>query len=414
MSGLQMAMHYNLFGWEFEFDRIAFTIGGFSVYWYGVIIAVGFTLALIYGFRNAKRLNINVDKMIDVIIVGLIGAIVCARGFYIIFDKIPLSNFPTFGEKIKYICGIHSGGLAIFGGIIGAFVLGGITAWVRKVKVLDMFDLAALGFLIGQCVGRWGNFINQEVYGLPTGSDWFGISGSRIGYEQVHPLFLYESLMCLTIFIILNAVSKKRAFSGQIFSLYIVLYSFGRFWLEGMRNQEFILRFGKLGASQVVAFALVVSGLSVYFILRSHSKEKDEQYQSQFGNTFDDEEVLDRAYELLGCEWEDDDQKVTEAFEAIKAECEELIAQGEETEETEELTDKQLKKRQRKEDKKTKKVLSSQPLEDDEQEEEDAAIRAKLKLAEASYAYDYIMGNRRLRAQEAAKYTFNYDSEETV
>ena len=278
-----------------------------------------------------------------------------------------------------------------------------------------MFDLAALGFLIGQSVGRWGNFINQEVYGMPTGSEWFGISGSQIGYEQVHPLFLYESLMCLFIFLVLNAISKKRAFSGQIFSLYIILYSFGRFWLERMRTPEFILKFGNLYASQVVAFALVVVGIACYLGLRSRSKEKNEQYQSQFGNTFDDESVLDAAYELLGCEWEDEDEKVTAAYEAIKAECEELIAQGQAQEDEaqeEELTAKQLKKRRRKEDKKTEKVLSAEPQEEDEQDDENAAIRAKLKLAEASYAYDYIMGNRRLRAQEAAKYTFNYDSEE--
>ena len=191
MSILAQVQRYNLFGIEFNFDEVAFRIGSFEIYWYGIIIAIGFSLALIYGMKKAKSFNIDVDRMIDVIIVGLLGAVVCARGYYLLFDGVPLSQYSSFGDKMGYIFGIHNGGLAIYGGVIGAFIFGGLTAKIRKVKILDMFDLAALGFLIGQSVGRWGNFVNQEVYGLPTGSEWFGIGGDEIGAQLVHPLFLY-------------------------------------------------------------------------------------------------------------------------------------------------------------------------------------------------------------------------------
>ena len=414
MSLLNMAQKYIFFGLEFDFDNIAFTIGNFSVYWYGIIIAVGFGLALIYGMKNAKRFQIDVDRMIDVIIVGLLGAIICARGYYLLFDGVPLSNYATFGDKMGYIFGIHNGGIAIYGGVIGAFVFGGLTAWLRKIKVLDMFDLAALGFLIGQSVGRWGNFINQEVYGMPTGSEWFGIGGDRIGSQLVHPLFLYESLWCLTIFLVLNKISKKRAFSGQIFSLYIILYSFGRFWFEGMRNTDFILMFGKLSISQLVAVALVVTGIALYILLNNRTKIREDDYESQFGSMYDDQTVLDAGYALLGCQWDDSDEVITAAYEALKAKYTALIP---ETEDEEPLSDKEAKKRAKAEQAKVEKMLRSDaPTVDDEGKveisDEELALRAKLKLDEINEAYDYIMNNRKLCAEEAALFAEHNEASE--
>lgn len=414
MSVAALVQKYNFFGLEFDFNNVAFSIGNFSVYWYGIIIAIGFGLALIYGMKKAKSFGIDIDKMIDVIIVGLLGAVICARGYYLLFDGVPLSNFTTFGAKMGYIFGIHNGGIAIYGGVIGAFIFGGLTAYIRKIKVLDMFDLAAVGFLIGQSVGRWGNFINQEVYGQPTGSEWFGIGGDSIGAELVHPLFLYESLWCFTIFLILHKLGKKRAFSGQLFCLYIILYSFGRFWFEGARNTEFILKFGKLSISQLVAVALVVAGVALYLSLRSYSKAKEEGYQSQFGSMYDDQAVLDAGYALLGCQWDDSDEAVTAAYEALVEKYSALIPEADE-EEQEEVSDKEAKKRRRKEQAQVKKLLDSEgPTVDDEGNveisEEELALRAKLKLDELAEAYDYIMNNRRLCAEEAADFTSLIDT----
>ena len=402
MFNFSAVQNYNFFGLEFQFDKIAFTLGSFSVYWYGIIIALGFGLALVYGMKNAKRFGIDPDRMIDVVIVGLLGAIICARGYYLLFDGVPLSSFGTFKDKMAYIFGIHNGGIAIYGGVIGAFVLGGLTSKIRKVKVLDMFDLAALGFLIGQSVGRWGNFVNQEVYGKPTGSEWFGIGGDTIGAELVHPLFLYESLWCLTIFLILNKVSKKRAFSGQVFLLYIILYSFGRFWLEGMRNTDFILMFGKLSISQLVAVGLVVAGIVLYAILTNRLKIREEDYESQFGSMYDDQAILEAGYELLGCNWDDSDDAVTAAYEALKEKYTALIPEEEE----EAVSDKEVKK-----------LLKQDAPQVDEEgnieiSDEELALRAKLKLSEIDEAYDYIMNNRRLCAEETALFEANNNKKE--
>ena len=402
MTNFLAVQNYNLFGLEFKLDKIAFTLGNFSVYWYGIIIALGFGLALIYGMKNAKRFEIDPDRMIDVVIVGLLGAIICARGYYLLFDGVPLSNFSSFGEKLSYIFGIHNGGIAIYGGVIGAFVFGGLTAKIRKIKVLDMFDIAALGFLIGQSVGRWGNFVNQEVYGKPTGSEWFGIGGDTIGHQLVHPLFLYESLWCLTIFLILNKVSKKRAFSGQVFSLYIVLYSFGRFWLEGMRNTDFILMFGKLSISQLVAVALVVAGITLYVILNNRTKIREEDYESLFGDMYDDQQILDAGYALLGCNWDDDDEAVTAAYEGLKAKYTAFIPEDDQ----EALSDKEAKE-----------LLEQDAPQVDEEgnveiSDEELAMRAKIKLSEIEEAYDYIMNNRKLCAEETALFEESKEEKE--
>ncbi len=306
-----------LFGIKMTVDRVALTLNignGFDIYWYGIIIAVGFLLAITYGFKNADRFQINKDAMMDVIIVGLIGAVICARAYYLIFDGVALTSFSE-------IFAIHDGGIAIYGGVIGAFLFGGITAKIRKINILNMFDLAALGFLIGQSVGRWGNFVNQEVYGKPTGSEWFGMTGDTImvqtlSTELVHPLFLYESLWCLLGFVILHKLSKKRAFNGQIICGYLVIYGAGRFVLEGARNSDFILMFGQsISISQLVSVAAVVIGIVGWCVLSKKAKDMPElEYENQFDERFDDTDMLDAAYSLLECEWDADDSEVEAAY----------------------------------------------------------------------------------------------------
>ena len=304
-----------LFGLTIPIHRVAFTINvgenGYSVYWYGILIAVGFLLALWYGFRKAPAFGVDKDRMMDVILVGMVAAIACARAYYIAFDD-------TMGFD-KYF-DIHNGGLAIYGGIIGALVFGGLTCKVRKVSIRDMFDLAAPGFPIGQAIGRWGNFVNQEVYGKATGSDWFGMTGSSVGKVAVHPLFLYESLLCAGIFVFLHFLSKKRRFSGQLFSLYLILYAFGRFFLEGMRQSEYILMAGRVGISQIVSVVAVIVGVALYFILRRRIAPKpEEEYQPLFGEMAADPEKEAAAYELMGCEWDASDEELDAAYEAARA-----------------------------------------------------------------------------------------------
>ena len=152
-------------GTTFQIDPVAVSIGSFEVYWYGIIIATGFLAALIYGFRRAEDLGLSIDPMIDIIMIGTVGAVVGARAYYVLTT---LDRYSSFAEMVD----LRNGGLAIYGGIIGAFVCGGLACKWRKVNVLNMFDLAALAFPVGQAVGRFGNFMNQEAFGSNTTLPW--------------------------------------------------------------------------------------------------------------------------------------------------------------------------------------------------------------------------------------------------
>ena len=274
---LLVSRMYNFFGFIFEFDNVAFNIGNRGIYWYGIIIAFGFFLALEVCSLKASKLNVDKDKMIDVVIVGLIGGIIGARFYYVLFDWLGGHAYNSFLDVIA----IWDGGIAIYGGVIFAFLFGGIMCKIKKINVLDMFDLAVMGFFIGQGIGRWGNFVNQEVYGKPTGSSWFGIGVEPDVTQLVHPLFLSESLWCLLGFLVLFLLSNRRQFKGQLLSIYLVWYSFGRFIFEGMRNTSYILKLGPFAASQIVSILLFVSGIALYVIFSKKYSLKDEgEYES--------------------------------------------------------------------------------------------------------------------------------------
>lgn len=250
-------------GIELTIDPVAFSIGNFSIYWYGIIIAVGFTLAFCYVMINSKRFEINSDKLIDTIIVGLITGIIGARLYYVIF-------YPgdTYINDPLSILQIHEGGLAIYGGIIGGLAGGLTVAKIKKINIPSSLDLAALGFLIGQCIGRWGNFMNQEAFGTETSLPWGMVSENTLleTNNPVHPCFLYESLWCLLGFILLDIFSRKfRKYNGQIFLLYIVWYGTERFLVEGLRTDSLMISYIDLRVSQVLAVVSVI--ISIVFLV---------------------------------------------------------------------------------------------------------------------------------------------------
>ncbi len=279
-----------IFGIKLTLKPIAFTIpigNGWNVYWYGIIIAVGFLLAVLYAMKNAKRFNLNTDRMLDVTLVTVPLAILCARAYYVIFDGEKLESFKDF-----FGFGDSSGfsGLAIYGGVIGAFTIGPLICLLRKVKITDMFDIASIGFIIGQCVGRWGNFVNQEAYGSFTNSSWWGMQSDRTIYEMgeglVHPCFLYESLWCLAGFFVLHYFSKKRKFSGQIFLTYCAWYGFGRAFIELLRTDSLMI--GNIRVSSLLSFALcITSGILLIVFLR---KAKVEATAGAYSTMFQNEE----------------------------------------------------------------------------------------------------------------------------
>ena len=272
-------------GLSFEINRVAFSIGGLNIYWYGVLIAVGLVLAMAFAMRHCAEFGIDGDAMVDVLVVGVVMGILSARAYYV-------AMAPFKYESIREILSLRDGGLAIYGGIIGAIVFGGLACKWRKVPVLPMFDVTAMGFLIGQCIGRWGNFFNQEAFGCNTTLPWGMYSAATEAYLRgstvtvpngvtidptmpVHPTFLYESIWCLVGFIALRLYMKKRRFNGDIALLYAIWYGLGRFWIEGLRTDSLLLvpSMG-LRASQLVAAVAVVGGLIAEVILTRKYRNK--------------------------------------------------------------------------------------------------------------------------------------------
>ena len=272
-------------GLSFEINRVAFSIGGLNIYWYGVLIAVGLVLAMAFAMRHCVEFGIDGDAMVDVLVVGVVMGILSARVYYV-------AMAPFQYDSIWDMLAIRDGGLAIYGGVIGAIVFGGLACKWRKVPVLPMFDVTAMGFLIGQCIGRWGNFFNQEAFGCNTTLPWGMYSAATEAYLRgstvtvpngvtidptmpVHPTFLYESIWCLVGFIALRLYMKKRRFNGDIALLYAIWYGLGRFWIEGLRTDSLLLvpSMG-LRASQLVAAVAVVGGLIAEVILTRKYRNK--------------------------------------------------------------------------------------------------------------------------------------------
>lgn len=282
--------HVTFFGFEFDLNPVAFSIpflNDWNVYWYGILIGLGFLLAFLYGLYRAKTLSIDTDKLLDAVIITVPIAIICARAYYLLFNN-PSSFFEDF---IK----IHEGGLAIYGGIIGGIGGAALACYLRKLNFLDAIDLTAPGFFIGQAIGRWGNFFNQEAFGTNTNLPWgmfsYGESGT---YEHilsmnnpdldatlpVHPCFLYESIWCIIGFLILNYMITRRKFKGQLILTYGMWYGLGRTFIEGLRTDSLML--GSVRVSQLLSILIVVVCLIVYIVIIKKKKEETEEYVPVF------------------------------------------------------------------------------------------------------------------------------------
>lgn len=279
-------------GIDLHVDSTAFSIGSLSIQWYGILITLGLVLAMVYAFTQVKKYGLNPDRVIDAVIGGIVGGIVGARAYYVIME------WDNYADNWKSIFNLREGGLAIYGGIIGAILVGCIVAKIRKVRILPLLDIAGIGFLLGQGIGRWGNFFNQEAFGCNTTSI-FGMSGGRIqdwitnqypstsyyanfGTQvdpslPVHPCFLYESVWCLLGFALLAIFAKKiRKFDGQIFLIYIGWYGLERAIVEGLRTDSLVV--GNVRISQVLAILCVVVSIILQVIFLSKVKRMGSDY----------------------------------------------------------------------------------------------------------------------------------------
>ncbi|GHV46212.1 prolipoprotein diacylglyceryl transferase [Clostridia bacterium] len=263
----------------FENSRVAFSVGGLEVYWYGVIVTFGIILAIIYSTYRAAQFGNDPDRLFDVAFIGIVGALIGARLYFVIFSEKSYTIITTFTD-------FRNGGLAVYGGVIGGMLSALIYCRVKKMPFFPVMDIAGIALLLGQGIGRWGNFFNQEAFGAPTAGELpWGMTGNIIaaqpevsaaimdsafsggGAVLVHPCFLYESVWCLIGFAVLHFFSKKfRSFDGEMILLYMMWYGTGRAVIEGFRTDS--LYIGNFRVSQVLSAVLALAGLVGIIIMK--------------------------------------------------------------------------------------------------------------------------------------------------
>ena len=246
------------------------SLGPLNIYFYGIIIACGLVLAVLYCMNRSKEFGIQEDDILDGVLWVTPFSICCARAYYCIFAWHEYAADPI---SVLYI---WNGGLAIYGGVIGALIGVSVLCKLKKIKLPTMLDLVLLGFLIGQSIGRWGNFMNREAFGAPTDSFLrMGLYNTLTGQtEYYHPTFLYESVWNLCGFVLLHFLSKRRKYDGQIALCYAAWYGLGRCIIEGLRMDS--LYWGSFRVSQVLAGVSCVAAVIVLLWqhFREHPKEK--------------------------------------------------------------------------------------------------------------------------------------------
>ena len=247
-------------GIDITVNRAAFTIGGFPIYWYGIIIACGLLIGAIYGFKECAKTGVNADDFLNMLIIAIPVSIICARLYFVIFSP------DLFRDDFSAVFDIRSGGLAVYGGIIGAAAVIFLYCRKKKINMGKILDILAVGLLIGQALGRWGNFVNGEAFGSVTILPW-GMTIKSDGVliaESVHPTFLYESLWNLVGLAIILIYKKNRTFFGELMCIYLMWYGTGRAVIEGLRTDS--LYFGPFRVSQLLSLILVIVGLVVFVV----------------------------------------------------------------------------------------------------------------------------------------------------
>ena len=257
-------------------SRTAFTVFGQDLYWYGIFIGLGVILGVLLALHEAKRTGQNPDTYLDFIIYAMIIAIIGARLYYVIF------SWDFYSQHPEKIFAIREGGLAIYGGIIGGVLTAIVYSRVKKKNFWVMADTMAPSLILGQMLGRWGNFFNKEAFGGFTDNLFamrYQLSQVRasdvtpdilqnlvtvngVDYIQVHPTFLYESMWSLCVFIILLILQRKKKFNGQVCATYFFGYALGRVWIEGLRTDQLCI--GNVPVSQALSAVLIIASVVLY------------------------------------------------------------------------------------------------------------------------------------------------------
>lgn len=283
-------------GLEFTVDRVAFSIGPLTITWYGLLIAAGILLAMCFAFYQCKKFGIIADKLMDAALGGVVGGIIGARLYYVAF------RWEDYKDNLANIFKTWEGGMAIYGGLIGGLLVGLLVAKLRHIRLLPAMDVTVMGFLIGQSVGRWGNFVNIEAFGGNTDLPWGMTSPVITSYLRehlndltalgmnidptapVHPTFLYESLWCALGFLLLFLYSKRRRFDGEIFLLYSAWYGLGRFFIEGLRTDSLLA--GQIRVSQLLAGLLALTAAITWIVVTVRIRSAhDPEYLKLYAQT---------------------------------------------------------------------------------------------------------------------------------
>ena len=331
-------------GLKFNIDPVAFRIGNFEVYWYGILIAAALVVCIALALKQAKKNNFPDTLIYDTMLVTIPCAIIGARAYYVIF------NWNIYKDNLKSIFDTRAGGLAVYGGILACILGLLIMCKVRKIPFTSLADYIVVYLPLGQAIGRWGNFFNQEAFGTTTTMPWGMWSESTRTYisrfcpelvalSPVHPTFLYESVADLIIFFILLAVRKKSKYSFETASVYFILYGAVRFFIEGLRTDSLYITGTQIRASQALSLFLLMFGL--FYVAFAHLKnfEKKPFPAKLYAEASNGgEEEKSKGVRKSDIESEDESEEETEdeseAEEKAEDKSEEVVSEDAESEET--------------------------------------------------------------------------------
>lgn len=244
-------------------NPVAFTFFGIDIMWYGILIASAMVLAVAIIYKRAPLHHIPSEKTLDFVLICIPMGVIGARLYYVFF------NWSFYSGDLVKIINTRAGGLAIHGGLIFGFLTAVILCRFWDIKPLNLLDLTAPAIAIAQSIGRWGNYFNQEAHGGPTNLPW----AISVNGQMVHPTFLYESIWCFLLFLVLIVADHHRKFEGQVFLLYGILYSFERFFVEALRTDSLMV--GPFKQAQLLSAVVFIIFLVIYIVMRRKNKYKN-------------------------------------------------------------------------------------------------------------------------------------------
>lgn len=252
------------FGIELNISNVALTIGKLDIYWYGIIIGTALIIGYVLAYFRTRKAKIDPEHITNIVLICAPISIIFARLYYILF------SFDYYLANPEKIFALRDGGIAIYGAVIGAVLSCLIYCKVKKLNTLKIFDLCIPSVILGQAIGRWGNFFNKEAFGETTTSFLRMTLYKNGQYIDVHPTFLYESIWNFLVFALLLFFSKKKKYDGEIFIKYITFYGLGRFFIEGLRTDS--LYIGDFRISQIIAAISFISGITILIVNKIKSR----------------------------------------------------------------------------------------------------------------------------------------------